>query len=105
MHVEPDRHREVDLRAAIAAVSLWNKYQFTPMWAASLGVIYFSDSFASSDDTVRLPGFVRVDAGLFATINEHWRAQLNIENIFNTGYWARPTATTTFRRARAERCG
>jgi catecholate siderophore receptor len=69
-------------------ISLWNKYQFTPMWAASLGVIYFSDSFASSDDTVRLPGFVRVDAGLFATINQHWKAQLNVENIFNTGYWA-----------------
>ena len=43
--------------------SWWNKYQFNPVWAASLGVIYFSDSFASSDDTVRLPGFVRFDAG------------------------------------------
>ena len=32
--------------------SWWNKYQFTPIWAASVGVIYFSDSFASSDDTV-----------------------------------------------------
>ena len=33
-----------------------------PMWAAALGIIYFGDSFASSDDTVRLPGFVRFDA-------------------------------------------
>lgn len=68
--------------------SWWNKYQFTPIWAASVGVIYFSDSFASSDDTVRLPGFVRVDAGLFAKINENWRLQFNVENIFNKGYWA-----------------
>jgi catecholate siderophore receptor len=68
--------------------SWWNKYQFTPIWAASVGVIYFSDSFAASDDTVRLPGFVRVDAGLFAKINENWRLQLNVENIFNKGYWA-----------------
>jgi catecholate siderophore receptor len=68
--------------------SWWNKYQFTPVWAASLGVIYFSDSFASSDDTVYLPGFVRVDAGIFATINETWKAQLNVENLFNKGYWA-----------------
>ena len=66
----------------------WNKYQIDSVWAASLGIIYFSDSYASSDDTVRLPGFVRFDAGLFATIDEHWRAQLNIENIFNRGYWA-----------------
>lgn len=69
-------------------VSLWNKYQFTPMWAGSVGVIYFSDSFASSDDTVKLPAWVRVDAGIHATINETWKAQLNIENIFDTLYWA-----------------
>jgi catecholate siderophore receptor len=66
----------------------WNKYQINPVWAAALGIIYFSDSYASSDDTVRLPGFFRFDAGLFATIDEHWRAQLNVENIFNKGYWA-----------------
>jgi len=68
--------------------SLWNKYQFTPMWSAALGVIYFSDSFASSDDSVKLPGFVRVDAAVYAKINETWKAQINVENIFNEGYWA-----------------
>jgi catecholate siderophore receptor len=68
--------------------SWWNKYQLDPTWAAAIGVIYFSDSYASSDDTVRLPGFVRFDAGVYARINDNWRAQLNIENIFNTGYWA-----------------
>jgi catecholate siderophore receptor len=51
-------------------------------------VIYFSDSFASSDDTVRLPGLVRVDTGVYAKVDENWRVQLNIENIFNKGYWA-----------------
>jgi catecholate siderophore receptor len=68
--------------------SWWNKYQFDPVWSAALGVIYFSDSYAASDDFVRLPGFVRFDAGVYAKIDEHWRAQLNIENIFNKGYWA-----------------
>jgi catecholate siderophore receptor len=68
--------------------ALWNKYQINSTWAAALGVIYFSDSLASSDDSVRLPGFVRVDAALYAKIDETWRAQLNIENIFNKGYWA-----------------
>jgi catecholate siderophore receptor len=69
-------------------LALWNKYQFDPMWSAALGVIYFSDSYAASDDFVKLPGFVRFDAGVYATIDQHWRAQLNIENIFNKGYWA-----------------
>jgi catecholate siderophore receptor len=66
----------------------WNKYQIDPSWAVAVGVIYFSDSFASSDDTVRLPGFVRFDAAVYKKINETWRAQLNVENIFNKGYWA-----------------
>jgi catecholate siderophore receptor len=69
-------------------VSLWNKYQIDPVWSAALGVIYFSDSFASSDDSVRLPGFVRFDAAVYAKVNEMWRVQLNVENIFNKGYWA-----------------
>jgi catecholate siderophore receptor len=68
--------------------SWWNKYQITPVWGAALGVIYFSDSFATSDDSVRLPGFVRIDTALYLKINEMWRAQLNVENLFNKGYWA-----------------
>ena len=43
----------------------WNKYQINPIWGAALGIIYFGDSFASSDDTVRLPGFVRFDTALY----------------------------------------
>jgi catecholate siderophore receptor len=66
----------------------WNKYQFTDMWSAGLGIIYFGDSFATSDDTVRLPAFWRFDAGVYARIDEHWKAQLTVENIFNRGYWA-----------------
>jgi catecholate siderophore receptor len=66
----------------------WNKYQIDPYWAVAVGVIYFSDSFASSDDSVRLPGFVRFDAAVYKKINETWRAQLNVENLFNKGYWA-----------------
>jgi catecholate siderophore receptor len=69
-------------------VSLWNKYQIDPTWGAGLGIIYFSDSYAASDDLVKLPGFVRVDAALYLKINQTWSGQLNVENIFNTGYWA-----------------
>jgi catecholate siderophore receptor len=68
--------------------SWWNKYQFTPVWSAAVGAIYFSDSFASSDDSVKLPGFVRFDTAVYTKINEMWRAQINVENIFNKGYWA-----------------
>ena len=40
------------------------------------------------DDTVRLPGFVRFDAAVYLKTNETWTAQLNVENIFDKGYWA-----------------
>jgi len=69
-------------------VSFWNRYQFTQHWAAAVGVIYLSDSFASSDDTVKLPGFVRVDAALYYKFDDTWRAQLNIENLLDRHYWA-----------------
>jgi len=68
--------------------SWWNKYQFTPVWSAALGAIYFSNSYASSDDTVRLPGFVRFDGAIYAQITPTWKVQLNVENILNKHYWA-----------------
>jgi catecholate siderophore receptor len=68
--------------------SWWNKYQIDPRWAAAVGVIYLGNSYASNDDTVKLPGFVRVDAALYMKIDKTWSAQLNVENIFDKGYWA-----------------
>jgi catecholate siderophore receptor len=68
--------------------SLWNRYQFTPMWAAALGVIHYSNFFASSDDTVLIPEFTRVDAAIYFRLNETWRAQLNIENLLDRKYYA-----------------
>jgi catecholate siderophore receptor len=35
-----------------------------------------------------VPGFVRFDAGVYAKIDDHWNAQLNVEIIFNKNYWA-----------------
>jgi catecholate siderophore receptor len=83
----------------------WNRYQIDASWGVGLGIIYFGDSFATSDDTVRLPGFVRFDTALYLKIDQNWSAQLNIENLFNKGYWASadgdnnisPGASRTFR--------
>jgi catecholate siderophore receptor len=68
--------------------SVWNKYQFTEQWAAGLGVINYSNFFASSDDTVLIPEFTRVDAAIYFRLNQMWRAQLNIENLFDRKYYA-----------------
>ncbi|BAT60533.1 putative TonB-dependent receptor BfrD precursor [Variibacter gotjawalensis] len=68
--------------------SLWNRYQFHPRWGVGVGIIHYTDSYASSDDTVRLPGWTRVDAAVYYKVSENIRAQINIENIFDKGYFS-----------------
>ncbi|WP_246682763.1 TonB-dependent siderophore receptor [Methylobacterium sp. WL9] len=66
--------------------SLWNKFDINAQFAVGVGYIYQDPSFASSDNTVRLPSFSRFDAGVFYQINESMRAQVNIENVFDRRY-------------------
>ena len=60
----------------------------TPEFSFGIGYIQTGHTFASSDDTVRLPGITRFDLGLFYRVNEFWRAQVNIENVFDRRYIA-----------------
>ena len=66
--------------------SLWNKYDFTPKWAAGLGLVSQSDQFATVDNSVRLKGFSRFDAAIYHQINPSYRFQINVENLFNRKY-------------------
>lgn len=68
--------------------SMWNRYDFTPKIGAAVGVIYRSSMFAAVDNSVRVPDFTRVDAALFAQLTKRVRAQINIENLFDTEYFA-----------------
>jgi len=68
--------------------SLWNRYQFTPLFGAGLGVIHQDSSFAELNNLVELPSFTRVDAAFFFDFNENWAAQVNVENIFDEEYFA-----------------
>jgi catecholate siderophore receptor len=31
---------------------------------------------------------VRFDTAVYLNINANWKAQFNVENVFNKGYWA-----------------
>ena len=68
--------------------SMWNRYDFTPVWGMGIGVIHRSDMFAALDNTVRAQGFTRVDAAIFARIDRRLRFQVNIENLLDTKYIA-----------------
>ena len=47
-----------------------------------------SKSFASIGNTVKLPGYARVDAALFYQLTDGIEAQLNVENIFGADHFA-----------------
>ncbi len=87
------------------SVSVWNKYQFTPMWGAGVGVVHQAGVFASISNAVALPAFTRVDAGVFLALGKGIQVQLNVENLFDEKYFATahndnnimPGAPTTFR--------
>lgn len=66
--------------------SLWNNYRFHPRVGGGLGVTYRSDMFATIDDTVTLPGYVRTDVAAFVSLTRTLRLQANIENLFDTAY-------------------
>jgi catecholate siderophore receptor len=67
--------------------SLWNNYQIVSRLSAGLGIVHRSNQFAAIDNSTVLPGYTRADAAVFVTINEHWRVQGNIENLFNKKYY------------------
>ena len=67
--------------------SLWNTYRFTPMWRVGLGVIYQDEMYASISNAVTLPSFTRVDGAVFFTLNEHFEAQINVENLLDEDYF------------------
>jgi catecholate siderophore receptor len=68
--------------------SLWNRYQLTPAWGLGLGLMYQSDMYTSTDNTVTLPSFTRVDAAVFYSLNDRIRAQVNVENVLDEEYFA-----------------
>ena len=70
--------------------SLWNKYETNETWSAALGIVSRSDMFAATPTTstaVKLPGYARLDAAIYANINKQTKLQLNIENLLDKTYY------------------
>lgn len=72
-------------------LSLWNRFTLGEQWGAGLGLIYQSASYASISNSVKLPGFTRVDGALYYAIKgTQSRLALNVENLLDKNYY--PTA-------------
>jgi catecholate siderophore receptor len=68
--------------------SVWNRYEFSDAWSAGLGLVSQSKSYVVIDNAVTLPGFTRVDAGVFYQPMTDLRVQLNVENLADKTYYA-----------------
>ena len=67
--------------------SLWNRYDLSRRLGVGLGLIYRSDIFTATDNTVILPDFFRADVTGFFNVNSRFAVQLNVENVFNVDYY------------------
>jgi catecholate siderophore receptor len=70
------------------SLSIWNKVVVSDRWDVGLGLLHRGDIFTSTDNTVTLPAFTRVDAAVFYTLSRQLRLQVNVENLFDTNYFA-----------------
>lgn len=77
-------------------LTFWNRYDFTPAWGGAIGLIHRAKMFAANEQiptgatpipNVELPGYTRVDAAVFYTIDAKTRLQLNVENLFDKKYF------------------
>ncbi|MBV7256589.1 TonB-dependent siderophore receptor [Pacificimonas sp. WHA3] len=68
-------------------VSLWSQYQATEQLGLGLGLTHQSSFFVREDNSVRVPGYTRLDAAVFYDVSDALRLQLNVENLTNTDYF------------------
>jgi len=66
--------------------SVWNQYQITEKFGVGLGVIYQDETF-TPNNLAELPSYVRVDTAAYYKINDSFRVQLNVENLFDREYF------------------
>ena len=67
--------------------SIWNNFRITDKLSLAIGATYQDDFFVREDNSVEVPSFTRVDAGVFYDISETMSVQLNIENLLDEEYF------------------
>jgi catecholate siderophore receptor len=69
-------------------VSLWNRVQLAPVVGLGLGVVHRGPMYAAIDNAVTVPGYTELDGAVFLALGRNVRAQVNVENLFDTHYYA-----------------
>ena len=80
--------------------SVWNRFDLGPQWGLGLGLVWRDAQLAAVENlatpaaNVVLPGFLRVDSGLYYNPMPRLRLQLNIENLLDRRYFASAHSST-----------
>lgn len=69
-------------------LGLWSRYDLTDSFGIGMGAVHQSKQYASFTNNVVLPAYWRVDAAVYFAFSEQASLQLNIENLFDEGYYA-----------------
>ncbi|HRE84455.1 MAG TPA: TonB-dependent receptor, partial [Opitutaceae bacterium] len=75
------------------SASLWTSYDFDGAWdgvTAVVGVLHIGERAATSTDTIRIPGYTRIDMSLgygFDTVIGRVKTQLTIQNVGSEFYY------------------
>ena len=69
-------------------LSLWNRVRVSSRASLGAGVVHQGRRFAAIDNSVLLPAFTRLDAGLFVSLPRTLLLQVNAENVLGTSYAA-----------------
>ena len=75
-------------------LSLWNNVRLHSRLSAALGLVSRNEMFAAIDNTVRVPGYARVDGAGFFSLKHGLRLQANIENLLGTTYFMNADSNT-----------
>lgn len=68
--------------------SLWNRFDLGRGWGVGLGVVHQGASYATFNNTVKLPAFTRVDGALYYSFpGGKTRLALNVENLGDKTYF------------------
>ena len=68
--------------------AMWNRYDVTDRLGLGFGLIARSKMYSTISNAVTLPGYARADAAIFYELAPGIEAQVNVENITGTDYFA-----------------
>jgi catecholate siderophore receptor len=66
---------------------VWGRWDANERLGFGLGINSQSSVYATTSNTVRLPGFTRLDAAVYFSQNENLKWQLNVENLGDKRYF------------------